>query len=410
MDPADGLAGRVRFGALLRRPFDPGWRSSSLPDDRARPAATGEATPTPPSPSDPDAPPYLPDAAARAPRPRRRSRRRCCAASTPPTTRCCGLAGAADTTVGAVDGRRRSCRARTCCRRCPTVRNAASPYGLTWLVARLRAPGGCPWDREQDHRSLRPFLLEEAYEVYDALEDGSGPELAEELGDLLLQIVLHAQYARRGRRLRPGGRPAGDHDQDRAPPPARVRGRRGAHGRRGDRATGSASRPTSAPRPAGTPAHGRGDAVDPDMPAAFAGLSRSLPALAYADEMQERAASLGYDWPDLEGVIDKIAEEATELLAAPTTARARARSTATCCSCSSTWAASWASTRRPRCAAPAASSRRASRASSGSRRTAAWSSGAGARCARRAVAGGQDARRRQDARDERRRTQEEGHA
>jgi len=56
--------------------------------------------------------------------------------------------------------------------------------------------------------------------------------------------------------------------------------------------------------------------ADPDMPAAFAGLSRSLPALAYADEMQDRAASLGYDWPDLEGVIDKVAEEATELLRA----------------------------------------------------------------------------------------------
>ncbi len=74
----------------------------------------------------------------------------------------------------------------------PTV---ASPYGLPWLVARLRAPDGCPWDREQDHRSLRKFLLEESYEVYDALDAGSTPALAEELGDLLLQIVLHAQYA-----------------------------------------------------------------------------------------------------------------------------------------------------------------------------------------------------------------------
>ena len=60
-----------------------------------------------------------------------------------------------------------------------------------------------------------------------------------------------------------------------------------------------------------------------DMPAAFAGLSTSLPALAYADEMQARAASLGYDWPDLEGVIDKIAEEATELLAAQDDANRR---------------------------------------------------------------------------------------
>ena len=72
--------------------------------------------------------------------------------------------------------------------------NIASPYALPWLVARLRAPDGCPWDREQDHLSLRKFLLEETYEVYDALEGGSTPQLAEELGDLLLQIVLHAQY------------------------------------------------------------------------------------------------------------------------------------------------------------------------------------------------------------------------
>ena len=72
--------------------------------------------------------------------------------------------------------------------------NGASPYALPWLVARLRAPDGCPWDREQDHLSLRKFLLEETYEVYDALEGGSTPQLAEELGDLLLQIVLHAHY------------------------------------------------------------------------------------------------------------------------------------------------------------------------------------------------------------------------
>ena len=88
-----------------------------------------------------------------------------------------------------------STRARTSCPRSTRSANGASPYSLPWLVARLRAPDGCPWDREQDHLSLRKFLLEETYEVYDALESGSSPELAEELGDLLLQIVLHAQYA-----------------------------------------------------------------------------------------------------------------------------------------------------------------------------------------------------------------------
>ncbi len=66
---------------------------------------------------------------------------------------------------------------------------------MPWIADRLRAPDGCPWDREQTHTSLRKHLLEEAYEVYDALEAGATPELAGELGDLWLQIVLHAQLA-----------------------------------------------------------------------------------------------------------------------------------------------------------------------------------------------------------------------
>ena len=90
--------------------------------------------------------------------------------------------------------------------------------------------------------------------------------------------------------------------------------------------------PPGAPTPATAAANAEARPTPCSMPAAFAGLSRSLPALAYADEMQARAASLGYDWPDLEGVIDKIAEEATELLAADDARAPRARSTATCSS------------------------------------------------------------------------------
>src|SRR5688572_14905842 len=75
------------------------------------------------------------------------------------------------------------------------VADIASPWGMPWISARLRQPDGCPWDREQTHESLRNHLLEEAYEVYDALEGGATPELAGELGDLLLQVVLHAQLA-----------------------------------------------------------------------------------------------------------------------------------------------------------------------------------------------------------------------
>ena len=72
---------------------------------------------------------------------------------------------------------------------------AAGPWSMPFISERLRRPDGCPWDREQTHASLRKHLLEETYEVYDALEAGATPELAGELGDLLLQVVLHAQLA-----------------------------------------------------------------------------------------------------------------------------------------------------------------------------------------------------------------------
>ncbi|MDQ3691619.1 MAG: hypothetical protein M3406_16615, partial [Chloroflexota bacterium] len=75
------------------------------------------------------------------------------------------------------------------------VRNLASPHGMAAISARLRATDGCPWDQQQTHLSLRPYLLEEAYETIDAIEHGTPADLAEELGDLLLQVILHAQFA-----------------------------------------------------------------------------------------------------------------------------------------------------------------------------------------------------------------------
>ena len=186
--------------------------------------------------------------------------------------------------------------------------NPASTYGLPWLVHRLRQPDGCPWDREQDHQTLKPFLIEETYEVYDALDTGAGPDLAEELGDLLLQIVLHAQYAAEEGIF--------DMSDVQRAVTAKIINRH-PH----VFADVVADTPEEVIRnweqikAAERTANGK-RVRSPDMPDAFKGLSRSLPSLAYADEMQARAAALGYDWPDLEGVIDKIAEEATELLAA----------------------------------------------------------------------------------------------
>jgi tetrapyrrole methylase family protein/MazG family protein len=191
-------------------------------------------------------------------------------------------------------------------------RNVGGAFALAWLVDRLRQPDGCPWDREQDHLTLRPFLLEETYEVYDALEGGSSPDLADELGDLLLQIVLHAQYAAE----------AGVFDLadvQRAVTSKIIRRHPHVFGDVQAATAGEVMRnweQLKAAERTATPDDTRPAARDAAMPAAFAGLSKSLPALAYADEMQGRAASLGYDWPDLEGVIDKIAEEASELLAA----------------------------------------------------------------------------------------------
>jgi MazG family protein len=191
--------------------------------------------------------------------------------------------------------------------------NPAGAFGLPWLVHRLRQPDGCPWDREQDHQTLKPFLLEETYEVYDALDGGSTPDLAEELGDLLLQIVLHSQYAaeagvfdlsdvQRGITTKIMNRHPHVFGDVQADTPDEVM-RNWEQLKAQERAQ-----------------NGGAKVRDPEMPEAFKGLSKSLPALAYADEMQGRAASLGYDWPDLEGVIDKVAEEASELLAATTDA------------------------------------------------------------------------------------------
>jgi nucleoside triphosphate diphosphatase len=304
--PADGVQ-IVSAGALVRRPFDPGMALLIVPVPGTRATAPHQTLPG--RHGHPDEAGTEPEHGARD------LLRRLYPAAHPVL----GLGGGDDASIGTLSAD----ALRTHAHAVPSLdplENGASPYGLPWLVARLRAPGGCPWDQAQDHRSLRPHLLEEAYEVYDALEGGSTPALAEELGDLLLQIVLHAQY----------GAEAGVFDM------ADVqRGivakivRRHPHVF-GDVTAGSVDevvrnwerikaderaavhRPGAPDGEASSPAE-RGD---PDMPAAFAGLSRSLPALSYAAEMQARAAGLGYDWPDLEGVIDKVAEEATELLAA----------------------------------------------------------------------------------------------
>jgi tetrapyrrole methylase family protein/MazG family protein len=194
---------------------------------------------------------------------------------------------------------------------------------MPWISDRLRRPDGCPWDREQTHETLRNHLLEEAYEVYDALGAGATPALAEELGDLLLQVVLHAQLAAEegvfdltdvnaaiaAKIVRRHPHVFGDAEARTASDVNRQWERIKADERKGLAA-------------------GEGDAAGDGAVAgdakpvkgALDGVSRILPALAASQEMQERAANIGYEWPNVEGVLDKVHEELAELRAAATPA------------------------------------------------------------------------------------------
>ncbi|MER3418286.1 MAG: nucleoside triphosphate pyrophosphohydrolase [Chloroflexota bacterium] len=188
------------------------------------------------------------------------------------------------------------------------------------IAARLRAPDGCPWDREQTHASLRKHLLEEAYEVYDALAAGATPALAEELGDLLLQVVLHAQLAAEAEVF--------DLSDVAAAIGTKIV-RRHPHVF-GDAVVSTASdvnrqweRIKAAERAVDVERAGDGGLAPEARPrrrSTLDGISPTMPALAASQEMQERAASLGYDWPSVDGILDKVAEELAELGAASSAA------------------------------------------------------------------------------------------
>ncbi|WDL98988.1 nucleoside triphosphate pyrophosphohydrolase [Alicyclobacillus sp. ALC3] len=176
---------------------------------------------------------------------------------------------------------------------------ARDPVMLAELVARLRAPGGCPWDRKQTHQSLRPYVIEEAYEVAHAIDEGDDQALADELGDLFLQVLLHAQigseeglftlgdvYERLGNKL------------IRRHP--HVFGEEKARTVEEAQAIWSAQKQTEGGEELGAEASW------------LAGLRWGRPAAQVAMDLQERAAKLGFDWPDLTGVVTKLREELTE--------------------------------------------------------------------------------------------------
>ncbi len=178
--------------------------------------------------------------------------------------------------------------------------------GFQETIAHLRAPEGCPWDREQTHLSLRSYLIEEAYEVLDAIDAGDPDRIREELGDLLLQIVLHAQIAVDEGEFTMAD-VIGQID-------TKIR-------RRHPHVWGNVDVQGDPERVAANweviKAHERAEKGE-EHKSVLDGVPKSLPALAQANEYDRRASRVGFDWPNQQGVVDKVREELAEVLAAAT--------------------------------------------------------------------------------------------
>ena len=175
---------------------------------------------------------------------------------------------------------------------------------LVDIVARLRAPGGCPWDREQTHESLKRNLLEEAHEVLEAIDEGDSSVLTEELGDLLVQIAFHADIAREAGHFEIG---------DVVERINRKLIRRHPHVFANETVSDAREVERNWERIKAQERAASGTRKSP-----VDGIPASLPALAAAQLMQDRVARAGFEWDDVSGVLDKLAEEIEELRTAKT--------------------------------------------------------------------------------------------
>ena len=175
---------------------------------------------------------------------------------------------------------------------------------LVDIVAKLRAPGGCPWDREQTHESLKRNLLEEAHEALEAIDGGDPAVLTEELGDLLVQIAFHADIARE----------AGHFDMgDVVERINRKLIRRHPHVFADESVSDAREVERNWERIKAQERAASGTRKSP-----VDGIPASLPALAAAQLMQDRVARAGFEWDDISGVLDKLSEEVDELRHADT--------------------------------------------------------------------------------------------
>ncbi|HEY1419961.1 MAG TPA: nucleoside triphosphate pyrophosphohydrolase [Candidatus Dormibacteraeota bacterium] len=176
------------------------------------------------------------------------------------------------------------------------------------VVARLRAPGGCPWDQEQTHESLRPYLLEETYELLEAIDMGDDAKMMEELGDVLLQVAMHSEIAAEQGRF--------DATQVSEAVAAKMV-KRHPHVF-GDVSVANADevlRNWEHQKAAEAHRQGRDESVVDRVPA-------TLPALAWTLGLQKRAARVGFDFESPSHAAESVVEEARELAAAPDQAQA----------------------------------------------------------------------------------------
>src|SRR5260370_24978023 len=182
---------------------------------------------------------------------------------------------------------------------------------LVAVQARLRAPNGCPWDREQTHQSLRTYLIEEAYEVLEALESGNDTKFAEEMGDLLLQIVFHSQIAREEGRFTVAEVIREIHDKMIRRHPhvfGMTRAKDSAEVLRNWERIKAEERRSNRDKGVSTADEGATEEVS-----LLDGVGRGLPATMEGFQLTRKASRLGFDWQDASGVFEKMREEAEEL-------------------------------------------------------------------------------------------------
>jgi MazG family protein len=169
---------------------------------------------------------------------------------------------------------------------------------LVEIMARLRAPGGCPWDREQTFDSIKPYTLEETYEVLDAIDRRDWPSLAEELGDFLLQAVFYAEMGAEAGHFGIG-------DSLDAINAKLIRRHPHVFGEETAHSAGDVKRIWGEVKAAEKKKEGREEAMLDSVP-------RALPALVEAQQITSRAAGVGFDWQNADQVIDKLDEEIAE--------------------------------------------------------------------------------------------------